>query len=385
MVLTAFRGAAAGAASSLSVVQTGNGVARLQNGAPALEYALAGSPAFSEDIATAGPSFEREAEHSIPFEAHEGFRFDFVEDEDLEDRIHIGESDMPGAETSSSQHGEEFSGGFVLSTADAEPELDHHDAEPDNPYLVEPPDAFTCSAVDEASIGAISAGDRSEAPDSIVEAAVTDPWEAPLPAWDCSQSEWQVLVGPNQQESHTKRKALIAAVILMAGAAGFNFLVYRASTPGRGAATDYGATAPVSDVAESRGSAARPKDPDAGTPAPSVPAEAPSSAAAKPAEAAASGATASNEYGGAQGKFSLQAAAFPTLGGAEEFAEKLKRAGVPSYVVPADLARRGRWFRVRVGRFNGAEDAQRFAGEAQQRARTAGISLALIVCQYDQP
>jgi cell division protein FtsN len=58
---------------------------------------------------------------------------------------------------------------------------------------------------------------------------------------------------------------------------------------------------------------------------------------------------------------------------------------VPSYVVSADIARRGRWFRVRVGRFNSAEDAQRFAGEAQQRAKAAGISLQLVVSQYDEP
>jgi cell division protein FtsN len=58
---------------------------------------------------------------------------------------------------------------------------------------------------------------------------------------------------------------------------------------------------------------------------------------------------------------------------------------VPSYVVSADLARRGRWFRVRVGRFNTAEDAQKFAKEAQLRAKAAGMSLQLIVSQYEQP
>jgi DedD protein len=85
------------------------------------------------------------------------------------------------------------------------------------------------------------------------------------------------------------------------------------------------------------------------------------------------------------GKFSLQAAAFPNQAGAEEFAEKLKRAGMPSYTVSADLGRRGRWFRVRIGRFNSADDAQKFAGEAQVRAKAVGLSLQLIACQYDQP
>jgi cell division septation protein DedD len=85
------------------------------------------------------------------------------------------------------------------------------------------------------------------------------------------------------------------------------------------------------------------------------------------------------------GKFALQAAAFSTQSEAEALAHNLKEAGVPSYVVSANLARRGKWFRVRVGRFNTAEDAQKFAGQAQLRARSAGMSLQLMVVPYEQP
>jgi cell division protein FtsN len=52
--------------------------------------------------------------------------------------------------------------------------------------------------------------------------------------------------------------------------------------------------------------------------------------------------------------------------------------------VSADLPRRGKWFRVRVGRFNSADDAQKFAAEAQNRAKAAGLSLQLIGCQFDK-
>ncbi|MFY9574882.1 MAG: SPOR domain-containing protein, partial [Blastocatellia bacterium] len=128
------------------------------------------------------------------------------------------------------------------------------------------------------------------------------------------------------------------------------------------------------------------RSPAAETPHITSPASSSVSAAgdSKPSGTPASDAAASNDQN-VQGRFSLQAAAFPTEAAADEFAEKLKQAGVPSYVVNADLARRGRWFRVRIGRFNTAEDAQRYSSEAQLRARASGTSLQLIVCQYEQP
>ncbi|MFY9609282.1 MAG: SPOR domain-containing protein [Blastocatellia bacterium] len=86
-----------------------------------------------------------------------------------------------------------------------------------------------------------------------------------------------------------------------------------------------------------------------------------------------------------EGRYALQAAAFPSETGATEFCERLKRAGVPAYVASADIAGRGRWFRVRVGRFESAEDANRFAAESRRRARASGLTLQLIVSSYDKP
>ena len=63
----------------------------------------------------------------------------------------------------------------------------------------------------------------------------------------------------------------------------------------------------------------------------------------------------------------------------------MKRAGVPAYTVAAEIAGRGKWFRVRVGRFETANDAEKFASEARLRARASGLNLQLIVCSYETP
>jgi cell division septation protein DedD len=215
-------------------------------------------------------------------------------------------------------------------------------------------------------------------------APAADPWEDPLPAWDYSHSEWPVLAGPNKRRSFRRLGGPIAAIVLSACAVGFYLLVYRPSGPERRAATDSGRTARASAV-ELGATAGASADSDARKRVAATLSEAPASAASQPAETVAREPVTAKESTNAQGRFSLQAAAFPTQVGADEFAEKLKRTGLPSYVVPAELAGRGKWFRVRVGRFNAQEEAQRFAAEARQRARGAGLALQLIVCQYDQP
>jgi len=226
--------------------------------------------------------------------------------------------------------------------------------------------------------------DVSENGSSHHRASPADPWQDPLPAWDYSHSEWPVLVGPNNRKSFKRFGGPIAAIVLFACAVGFYLLINRPSGPERRTATDSGRTTQASAVqlgATAGGSA----DSEALKRVAATLSEAPASAASQPAETVAREPVTPKESTNAQGRFSLQAAAFPTQVGADEFAEKLKRTGLPSYVVPAELARRGRWFRVRVGRFNAQEEAQRFAGEAKQRARGAGLALQLIVCQYDQP
>jgi len=340
MVLTAFRGADSMVGASAAVVPQSGAPAQVQRDAPALEQTLVGASALFEGYPNDAP-FDHDSRSPIPFEATDAVSFDFYKDEDPDDRIHTVEGDSSAfSGNGSSPHREEVSEAFVQSISTTDQDY----AEADDSHLTGQPS---------------------------------------LPAWDYSHSEWPVLVGPSKRRSFRKLRSAIAAVVVLACATGFYFLIYRPSTPARRTAADSGTTARVSAV-EPRAAAVGSANLPALEQAAPTPSEPPAGAASQPAETVAREAVASNDNSG-QGRFSLQAAAFPTQGGADEFAEKLKRAGVPSYVVPADIARRGRWFRVRVGRFNSAEDAQRFAGEAQQRARAGGLALQMIVCQYDQP
>jgi cell division septation protein DedD len=80
--------------------------------------------------------------------------------------------------------------------------------------------------------------------------------------------------------------------------------------------------------------------------------------------------------------YALQAASFPNEGGAKAYSDKLVRAGVPAYVIAADIPRRGRWYRVRAGKFAAPDEARKYATEWQQRARAAGINIQLVTVDY---
>jgi cell division septation protein DedD len=403
IVLAAFRGADPIVAASGEVVPQGDAIVQVHREASVLDQPPVGAPTFVEDIATVAPRFEQEAQHPTASEPRADLRFEFIEDEDP--AVAIGPDLSDVSKNGSSHHGEGLFEEFEQSIRFSEPTPHHDYAEPDESHPAEEPSAFAkadsgstgatlvedrseelsaFTKSDSGSTGATLVEDRSEESRSIGVASPADPWEDPLPAWDYSQSEWPVLVGPNKQKSFRRLGAPIAAIALFACAAGFYLLINRPSGPERRTATDSGRTAQASAV-ELGATVGASADSDARKRVVATLSEAPASAASQPAETVAREPVTPKESTNAQGRFSLQAAAFPTQVGADEFAEKLKRTGLPSYVVPAELARRGRWFRVRVGRFNAQEEAQRFAGEAQQRARGAGLAVQLIVCQYDQP
>jgi cell division septation protein DedD len=93
-----------------------------------------------------------------------------------------------------------------------------------------------------------------------------------------------------------------------------------------------------------------------------------------------------NNASAPQWKHALQAMASQNQAEALQLAERLKGAGVPAYMVVADLGSRGRWFRVRIGGFATPADAQRFVAEVRTRARVAGVPLKdLNVCDYEKP
>jgi hypothetical protein len=70
---------------------------------------------------------------------------------------------------------------------------------------------------------------------------------------------------------------------------------------------------------------------------------------------------------------------------ANMFADRLKNAAIPAYVVRA-IAGGNVWYRVRIGRFATVDEARLYANEARNRARAAGIEMpALQVTSYDKP
>lgn len=357
------------------------------------------SPAFFEDFS----AFSEASEQSEPIESsnmgYESFEMHFddelpasldseaapVEEPVLEAPQSYAET--PAANVPTSEHIHAELSDLRLSL----PENGNASASPENGGAKN--QSFTAATAEQA-IPADDVVDETHDIQPLTEAAPADPWEDPLPAWDYSRSEWPVLMVPPRERSFAKFKVLFAVVLVLAVAAGFYYLIYPQISRGR--------PLPANSLSSDGQHEPRPAAEKPSEPAPPVqskeassPSEAPASEPSQPEQklvsdsgvASATPTTESgvNGAGNAQGRFALQAASFPTQPGADELAQKLRSAGVPSYVVSADLARRGRWFRVRVGRFNSADDAQRFAGEAQQRAKAAGISLQLVVSQYDQP
>ncbi|MBI3650248.1 MAG: SPOR domain-containing protein [Acidobacteria bacterium] len=207
--------------------------------------------------------------------------------------------------------------------------------------------------------------------------------------WDTAMDHYPVLMVQQEKRPRSKPLLTIAAVVLLALAAtaGY-FLVYK----------PYFGNKPVSPTQragtpnEENKPTAPPLKPQASAPA-ATPTETPATknattpAATTPDTQAAtaneSKPTAETPSG--QGKVSLQAASFPNAQAAKEFSEKLIRSGIPAYIIAADLSGKGRWYRVRVGRFMTAADAEKYAGQAKQRAQATGVNLQLVVCAYDNP
>jgi cell division septation protein DedD len=382
MVLSAFRGSISNRDSI--VAGQNQAIAEASSNPTADEYSLIGATEFGEDIppVLSSPTDNPDIPQFDQFETHEDSSFRFFEDEDREYEDREYQAHSPGDHLSSDPNNGHLESSphslASLSVSDeraeeaaAKPLLEHSKLVQDNM---------------ESCVGIKPPADPNTKPEhhedpeakrlSVAENEVADPWVEPLPAWDHSQNEWPVLVGPSKRRVQKPRAAVAALVILVVLALSY-FLIYRPANAER-RTTENGIVASSAETHM----------------ATSVAAEEPKQAALPPSDnnsrstsTASVSAPAQSVYENknAEGKFSLQAAAFPNESGANEYAEKLKQAGVPSYVVPADVAHRGRWFRVRVGRFNSAEDAQRFAREAQLRAKTGGLALQLIVCQYGQP
>jgi cell division septation protein DedD len=362
---------------SAAGVQSRGSIALIQQRETASTDHLQAGPSLSiEDGSSLGESFDQSAQSPMSFELYDGeFKSDLREDEDPYAREHPLDAqllDAPGNRYPQPQDATPIS---RLDATGANTE--HTVAEARALHAPAQPGAFNESPAGSLrSLASLFDGQGKEQPVT-AETPANDPWENPLPAWDYSQNEWPVLVGPKRR-SFRSLKATLGAVVLLGCAVAFYILIHqpvarpqRTSTP-----PDPSAAERVPPAAEPHATTVKAADSDPQSRAASAAAEGPASPNSKV------GAT---EDANAHGTFSLQAAAFPTQAGADEFADKLRSAGVPSYIVNTDLGRRGTWFRVRVGRFNTAEDAQKFAAEAQLRGKTIGMTLQLMVCQYEQP
>lgn len=196
--------------------------------------------------------------------------------------------------------------------------------------------------------------------------AVTDQLQDPVQRHIYSQEDHLFLVPRDGLNKAARlRFSVAAALVVCCGIAGY-FLMYRPSI--QASQTNRATTEPTSAPVTGRLAVSQSLLPASGPGS-----EAKDSQRLQP------------EKENSEARYSLQAAAFPNEAGANEFCERLKRAGVPAYIVAADIAGRGRWFRIRVGRFESTQDADRFASESRRRARAAGLSLQLIVSSYDKP
>lgn len=343
------------------------------------------SQIFNEDAGLPKTAFELEVKPPLLFDEPHDRKFEFFENDDpppsnLPPASTFVVSDN-GSSNGSSKVQHEFSNTLARPTLLAERQPEPQFIQAEQTVLAEAPLALSITPSDLPAQHTVVSQPVDAPVLKVVDyEASTDPWAAPLPPWDYSQSEWPVLVAESKRKSTVPYRTAIAAVFLLLVVGFLYFLINSASTPDRPVA-DSTATARASAGAESR-SAMTPVSADTRKDASSPETK---STPTPPTEQVPHDVAATNQKGSGDGHFSLQAASFPTERDADTFADKLKQAGVPSYVVPADVSHRGRWYRVRVGRFNAAEDAQRFAGEAQQRARAAGLAVQLVVCQYDQP
>jgi cell division septation protein DedD len=209
--------------------------------------------------------------------------------------------------------------------------------------------------------------------------------EEVAPVWDNTMDNYPVLMVQEERRLRFKPLMALAAISLIALVAAGYWFVYKPFFGGTTPNATQRAGANVEDdtrpakpdqSAENASPAPQPESPVAAStpPATQPPPE------DKPATPSESNPHIEGQNG--QGRFSLQAASFPSEQAASEFSEKLIRSGVPAYIASADIAGKGRWFRVRVGRFANAADAEKFAAQAKQRAKATGLNLQLVICDY---
>jgi len=75
-------------------------------------------------------------------------------------------------------------------------------------------------------------------------------------------------------------------------------------------------------------------------------------------------------------QYSVQVGSYPDVKEASYRVEEWKAKGYPAYMMIADLGDRGKWFRVRIGAFEGQDDASRYLDDIRTKE---GIDDAIVV------
>lgn len=219
-----------------------------------------------------------------------------------------------------------------------------------------------------------------QAPQSVHQPNLPAPQDLPY-AWDNSVDNYPVLMVQEERRVLSKPLLALAAMALLAFAAAGYWFVFK---PFFGGASPE-APQRASKTVENNQPTAPPSQPEKTPESTAAAPQPPASAAVTPPEQSTptpDAAPASQPEPNGQGKISLQAASFPSEQAANEFSEKLIRSGVPAYIASANIAGKGKWYRVRVGRFVSPAEAEKYAAQAKQRAKASGLNLQLVVCDY---
>jgi len=214
---------------------------------------------------------------------------------------------------------------------------------------------------------------------------------------------WPIMVEERPTRKRGKGILILALFVVMAGAAAVGFLVFKDKIFGpRGGSS--GGTTTTSSNRRAADVEPKPQDPksvpapaaqDSAKPLTSSSSQSPAGAASPVAPVAAASvdsgkpapgtqpaqATQPGQAAGAK-MMSFQAASFPNEASAKQFQDRLVQAGLPAYVVAADIPHRGKWYRVRAGKFANQEEARQAAESWRKRAAAAGINLQLVPCDY---
>ena len=258
------------------------------------------------------------------------------------------------------------------------------DSVPGDLHIELPPAALDSPGAEPLDTGSLNSGSLRIAEHRQPSAPTTGNGSYPAAAAEVNdhseEHQWTLVVGEERRRLWPAfRVALVVILILACAAAGYLYVVRlknKANTPSQAA----GNAEPVKAATSKTGNAAKPGSESAPLLAAAHGSDQQQSAKPLAAEPRA------KEEPAAAGKLvTLQAASFPNEAAATAFSERLVKAGVPSYVIGADVPHKGRWYRVRAGKFDKAEDARGYIAAWQKRAAAAGVSIQLIVLDYEKP